>query len=458
MKSPPDERDTLNAISVCRQNFQQWKKIYDEKMDAKFSRNQDTRIASLLSPSEQMRKAAYEDQTMQRYQHHKKLFDDSQYIEVDGEPHFCEPNGSRMNCNFVSKAQFKCACQKYYTGRKHLNCSCDPSGFLLLEGLTEDRCRRNGYLDDDFPKLADRMQVSQDGVTTAAASAGIAMPHEERMASTGDFPVHSCPACAPEFKALETDWTEKREFSWEHLRQLNGCIDNLSERQISSESLQWNAPQQPLPIDIDSQKRRDQEPHPPPCVRNIPPRAVSLESADDGECSCTGTSTSVLERRGIRKQEQPQPQPQQQQQSPVQRQVTPRIIERIIIKEKPQEPRHHRSPSSLSTPSASSYSPPKIAKRGGKFNQTDNSEILVARVSQAIRDGFAILEKSEKKEIVVVQEEKPAVPAVPTTPPPTISETPKQQSSLPATGKNFPPIFILTWCKGALERKKEPRP
>src|SRR5579872_6463088 len=144
----------MNEKQNCRESFRQWKQIYEQKLDQKFSPNNVNHPIELstLTAEQQERKKVEEE----RQKESKRLFDESQFIEWEGEPLHCSQHTSRLNCNFVSNSHIKCACQKYFGNRKHLDCSCDPSGFFLLGGLTEERCRKKGFLEDDYPKLASR--------------------------------------------------------------------------------------------------------------------------------------------------------------------------------------------------------------------------------------------------------------------------------------------------------------
>lgn len=269
MKSP----DEL----TCRESFQRWKKLAQEHMDDNFSaRKRSEPPASKLSPSEEVRRKMYVEQHARRSGEDKKAFDESQWIEHKGEPYYCGNNTSRGNCNFVSQPNMKCACQKLYTDRKHLESSCDPSGWFLLGGLTEQRCRDNGLLEDDFPKLASRMQVTYDGINSTAATVvpppAVAPSNNQRMVS---FPSHSCPVCEKEFDALQQEWNANGEFSWDNLRKLNDCIDN---NYSSNYSLTpgW-----------------EHRPGAGPIHKTETQRIVSKpEEENEEECSCTGASTS----------------------------------------------------------------------------------------------------------------------------------------------------------------------
>jgi hypothetical protein len=229
----------MSKKEECRDCFHSWKQLHKERLDAKFLGE-----STKLSPPEEARKAKEAEEDA------RKLFQDSQWIESGGEPFNCTLCDSKANCNFVSAAQEKCACQSLFGGRPQVHYACDPSSILLLEGLSKERCERNGYLTDDYPKLASRMQISYDGVE-------VSQPSQRRFKDSpnlkdfASLPI-TCNPCRSQFEALRENW------SWTNLKNVHECIENLPDE---AGQRQGNLDAQPV-------------------------------NPDSSECSCTGTSSA----------------------------------------------------------------------------------------------------------------------------------------------------------------------
>ena len=130
----------------------------------------------------------------------RKKFNESQYIDWNGNLYRCSPNN-------LTEQNEKCLCQKLYGNRKHLLVS-KPSTQQNIP--TFEICKSKGYLHNNNCNCNGnssdkRQEIKQEPIEPILI-----------------FPTITCAPCKKEFEELQMD------FSYENIYRVKECIKNLT--------------------------------------------------------------------------------------------------------------------------------------------------------------------------------------------------------------------------------------
>jgi hypothetical protein len=154
----------------------------------------------------------------------KKKFNDSQFVEWNGEIYNC---ANFTTSDPITRAQSeKCKCQQLYGQRRHLSSIPSMTGILSRE-----QCEEKGYLNNHnieeklCPRHIEENQLVYHCNCPATVEPGLGkvekLLEKEPSPPLLFLPTITCNPCKKEFENLATD------FSYENIAKINSCINKL---------------------------------------------------------------------------------------------------------------------------------------------------------------------------------------------------------------------------------------